>query len=70
MSEDNEKGIVKGSLRTQRDDINLSDVASQWGGGGHPKASGFGMSGALKPVMAWKILPKDGMGEEGKEFKF
>ncbi|HIA00530.1 MAG TPA: hypothetical protein EYN66_01220, partial [Myxococcales bacterium] len=47
-----EKGIVKGSLRTQRDDINLSDVASQWGGGGHPKASGFGMSGALKPVMA------------------
>jgi len=70
LSEDNEKGIVKGSLRTQRDDINLSDVASQWGGGGHPKASGFGMSGALKPVMAWKILPKDGMGEEGKEFKF
>ena len=26
------------------------------------------MSGALKPVMAWKILPGDGMGEEGKEF--
>ncbi|MFA6992406.1 MAG: bifunctional oligoribonuclease/PAP phosphatase NrnA, partial [Candidatus Gracilibacteria bacterium] len=49
LSED-EKGFVKGSLRTQRDDVNLSEVASQWGGGGHPKASGFGISGHLKPV--------------------
>ncbi len=59
LSEDAEKGIVKGSLRTQRDDINLSDVASQWGGGGHPKASGFGMSGHLKPVMSWRILAEN-----------
>ena len=69
MSEDTEKGIVKGSLRTQRDDINLSDVASQWGGGGHPKASGFGMTGELKPVMSWKILSEDG-DTEGKDLKF
>lgn len=55
LSEDPAKGIVKGSLRTQRDDINLSDIASQWGGGGHPKASGFGMPGHLRPVMSWKI---------------
>ena len=48
LSED-DKGIVKGSLRTQRDDINLSDVAKEFGGGGHPKASGFGLPGKLEP---------------------
>lgn len=69
LSED-EKGLVKGSLRTQRNDINLSDVASQWGGGGHPKASGFGVPGVLKPVMAWKILPKNENEGFGQEFKF
>ena len=50
-----ENSIVKGSLRTQREDVNLSEVASKWGGGGHPKASGFGIEGHLKPVMSWKI---------------
>ncbi len=54
LSED-ERGIVKGSLRTQREDVNLSEVASQWGGGGHPKASGFGIEGRLKPVMSWRV---------------
>lgn len=63
LSEDPDKGIVKGSLRTQRDDVNLSDIAGQWGGGGHPKASGFGMEGSLKPVMSWKIE-----GEKGARF--
>ncbi len=52
---ENEKGIVKGSLRTRRDDVNLSDVASQWGGGGHPKASGFGISGKLTPLTKWRV---------------
>ena len=28
-------------LRTVKDDINLTDVAKQFGGGGHKKASGF-----------------------------
>lgn len=28
-------------LRTVKDDINLTDIAKQFGGGGHPKASGF-----------------------------
>lgn len=66
LSED-EKGLVKGSLRTQREDVNLSEVASQWGGGGHPKASGFGVSGYLKPVMHWKIVGDEG---EEKEINF
>jgi len=55
LSED-EKGLVKGSLRTQRDDVNLSEVASKWGGGGHPKASGFGVQGKLQPVLSWRIV--------------
>lgn len=29
------------SLRTVKDDVNLTDIAKQFGGGGHPKASGF-----------------------------
>ncbi len=69
LSED-EKGLVKGSLRTQRDDIKLSDVAAKWGGGGHPKASGFGVQGKLQPVISWKILPKDRGDEHGMEFVF
>jgi bifunctional oligoribonuclease and PAP phosphatase NrnA len=64
LSEDREKGIVKGSLRTQRDDVNLSEVAGKWGGGGHPKASGFGVTGTLKPSMSWKIEPGDEDAEE------
>lgn len=68
LSADNH-GRVKGSLRTQRDDVNLSDIAGQWGGGGHPKASGFGMEGQLKPVMSWKVVKGDeGEGEMKLEF--
>jgi len=63
LAED-EKGFVKGSLRTQREDVNLSDVAGQWGGGGHPKAAGFGMTGHLKPVMHWKVEDGENGGVE------
>ena len=69
LSEDHDKR-VKGSLRTQRNDINLSDIASQWGGGGHPKASGFGMEGVLKPVLSWKIVSDEGGEEHAREVKF
>ncbi len=69
LSEDRERGIVKGSLRTRRDDVNLSEIASQWGGGGHPKASGFGVEGHLKPVMSWKVVPEDGS-DKGTEIEF
>lgn len=34
-------GQLKGSLRTQSDRIDLTEVAATWGGGGHRKASGF-----------------------------
>jgi len=69
LSED-EKGIVKGSLRTQRDDINLSEIASVFGGGGHPKASGFGIPGRLEPHISWKIVPENGAEAHGNEVKF
>lgn len=47
LSEDPAKGIVKGSTRTRRDDIDLSAFCKRLGGGGHRKASGFGISGSL-----------------------
>lgn len=40
-------GKIKGSLRTLRDDINLSKIAEVFGGGGHAKAAGFTMPGKL-----------------------
>ena len=69
LSED-DKGLVKGSLRTQRDDVNLSEVAKEFGGGGHPKASGFGVPGRLQPVVAWKIVPENGAEAHGSVVKF
>jgi len=56
LSEDTKKGIVKGSLRTQKEDLDLTKVAGKWGGGGHSKASGFGVSGKLKPVISWEVV--------------
>lgn len=47
LSEDPAKGIVKGSTRTRRDDVNLSEFCKKLGGGGHQKASGFGIPGSL-----------------------
>jgi len=38
-----DRSHVKGSLRTRRDDIDLSEIAKKYGGGGHPKAAGFSM---------------------------
>ncbi|MBU4361018.1 bifunctional oligoribonuclease/PAP phosphatase NrnA [Candidatus Parcubacteria bacterium] len=34
-------GSFKGSLRTNRDDVDVEAIAKQYGGGGHKKASGF-----------------------------
>lgn len=53
-----DEGQVKGSMRTQREDVNLSDIAGQFGGGGHPKASGFRVRGRLKKETVWKVVPE------------
>lgn len=51
-----EKGNLKGSFRTRRDDINVSDLAQNFGGGGHKKASGFSIKGKLKRNNHWSII--------------
>lgn len=42
------EGKIKGSLRTDKDDIDVSKLAALLGGGGHKKASGFSLDGKLK----------------------
>jgi len=50
-------GIVKGSLRTTRDDIDVSKIAGNWAGGGHQKAAGFALPGRLaKTENGWKVI--------------
>jgi len=56
LSED-EKGNVKGSLRTRKDDVDLKGLAEKFGGGGHVKASGFTIkNGHLEKDVKWKIV--------------
>lgn len=53
-------GKVKGSLRTLRDDIDLTQIAGILGGGGHKKASGFTVEGELQIGFDWFIKGKNG----------
>lgn len=56
LNED-EKGNVKGSFRTRRDDVDLAKLAGKFGGGGHKKASGFTMPGRIHQEIRWKVMP-------------
>lgn len=56
LNED-EQGRVKGSFRTQRDDVDVAALAGQFGGGGHKKAAGFSMPGRIHQEAHWKIVP-------------
>lgn len=48
-------GVIKGSLRTTSD-INVADLAKQFGGGGHAKAAGFKVRGKLvKTKGGWRV---------------
>lgn len=52
-----ENGRVKGSLRTNYDDINVAFVARHWGGGGHKKAAGFSLAGRLRQTeKGWNVI--------------
>ena len=44
------------SLRTQREDVDLAEIASSFGGGGHKKASGFGVSDDIKVAIIKNIF--------------
>ncbi|MEK7137656.1 MAG: DHHA1 domain-containing protein, partial [Patescibacteria group bacterium] len=50
-------GKVKGSLRTLRDDIDVSSLAQKFSGGGHKKAAGFSINGKLAEETRWKVIP-------------
>lgn len=50
-------GMVKGSLRTTYDNIDVSAIAAGFGGGGHKKAAGFSVRGTLEQRGAeWLIV--------------
>ena len=55
-----EGGRVKGSLRTIRDDVDVSAIASNYGGGGHVKAAGFSIPGKLEREVQWKVVGEEG----------
>ncbi|TSD00509.1 MAG: phosphoesterase RecJ domain-containing protein [Candidatus Peregrinibacteria bacterium Greene1014_49] len=57
-------GTVKGSLRTLRDDVDVSAMAAKFSGGGHKKAAGFALPGKLKPEIRWKVEQSEE--EQGK----
>ncbi len=51
------EGKVKGSLRTTRDDVDVAEIAKQYGGGGHKKAAGFLVPGHIvKTDEGWKVV--------------
>lgn len=66
INEDRE-GNVKGSFRTRREGVDLSRIASVFGGGGHPKASGFSIPGKLKEEIHYNIISDD-MSKKSLEF--
>jgi bifunctional oligoribonuclease and PAP phosphatase NrnA len=52
-----EDNIIKISLRTTRDDVNVAALAKQFGGGGHKKAAGCTVAGRLiMEEKGWKII--------------
>ncbi len=59
LNED-DRGNVKGSFRTRRDDVDLSELAGKFGGGGHKKAAGFTMPGRIHQETRWRVMPSGG----------
>ena len=49
-------GTVKGSLRTLKNNIDVAEIANEFGGGGHKKAAGFTVPGHLEKEIRWKVV--------------
>jgi len=49
-------GKVKGSLRTLKEEVDVAEIASGFGGGGHTKAAGFTLPGKLEKEVRWKVI--------------
>jgi phosphoesterase RecJ-like protein len=60
-------GNIRGSLRTRKDNINVSSIAKNLGGGGHIKASGFKIKGQLIKEIRWIITPPDSTSSQAPE---
>lgn len=54
---EDESGNVKGSFRTRNENVDLEEIASKFGGGGHKKAAGFTLPGKLQKETVWRIIP-------------
>lgn len=53
---ESQDGKIKGSLRTEKDDVDMSKLATILGGGGHKKAAGFSLTGKMiENETGWKI---------------
>ncbi len=52
-----ENGLIKGSLRTMKNNVDVSLFAQKYGGGGHKKAAGFKTAGKIVKTEegGWKI---------------
>ena len=48
-------GSIKGSMRTQDEAVDLTQIAGLFGGGGHKKAAGFTIPGRLVEKKVWSI---------------
>lgn len=55
LNEDGQ-GNVKGSFRTQNDDVDLAEIAKVFGGGGHRKAAGFSIPGKIEKEVRFRIV--------------
>lgn len=54
LSEDM-KGNVQGSIRTNEDEFDASEISCKLGGGGHKKAAGFTLPGKIVAEEVWRI---------------
>ena len=53
------EGQIRASLRTEKDDVDVSKIAKLFGGGGHKKAAGFTIDADLKlNGNEWEIVLK------------
>jgi len=49
-------GKIKGSLRTENNEVDVSKIATLFGGGGHKRASGFEIDGQLRQTKdGWEV---------------
>jgi phosphoesterase RecJ-like protein len=51
-----DQGKIKGSLRTIHDDVDVQEIAREFGGGGHVKAAGFTIPGKLQREEVWRVV--------------